>query len=138
MVLPRLIHPVPVTIERLQTSETIYDVDAREPVKQGYRKQSFDLYAQISWGTHDGEQPTRLGAQDEEQGYILFRRVDLLNASPTPYHPQRNDRIVTIGTLPDLKLYIVSVQPMGHYPDQGGYSLWKCRFVDRAPVVSGD
>jgi len=132
MVMPRLIHPIPVTVERLNTAATVYDDDASEPVRQANRAVSYNLQAQVKWTTHDGDTPTQAGLQDVESGYLLFRKVDCDAAG---YTPTRRDRITRIGTLTSMKLYIVGVKPRGHYPDQGGHSLWQCDFRDRAPVV---
>lgn len=134
MVMPNLIHPVSVKVERLDEGATVYDEDAREPVKQGSRKTTYTLPAQVKWGTHDGMEPTDIGPGDVESGYVLFRKPECVAAG---YHPKRKDRIVQIGSLTGLTLFITAVQPMGHYPDQNGYTLWKCVFSDRSPVVEG-
>jgi len=134
MVMPNLIHPVSVKVERLDESATVYDEDAREPVKQGSRKVVYTLPAQVNWGAHNGMDPSDIGPSDNESGYVLFRKTECVAAG---YHPQRKDRIIQIGSLTGLTLYITSVRPMGHYPDQSGYTLWKCSFSDRSPVVEG-
>lgn len=131
MVLPNLIHPVPVEVERFSTTNTYYDEDAREPIGRASRKESYTLPGQVAWGTHDEAIPTTLGAQDGESGYVLFRQKDMDRVG---YTPKRLDRITRLGKLTGLKLYIDSVVPWGHYPDQGGHSLWRCNFVDRAPA----
>lgn len=133
MVLPNLIHPNTIEVERLEKTATAYDVDAREPVRQGTRKTKVTLPGQVLWGSHDGTDPTTIGLRDDESGYVLFRKIDMTAVS---YRPQRGDRIIRIGDLTGLKLFITNVIPRGHYPDQGGFTLWQCNFTDRAPNVS--
>lgn len=129
--IPRLLHPITVVVEKFSSASTVYDEDAYEPVKQASRSESVTLPAQVLWGTKDGVEPSTLGLQDTDDGYVLFRKLDM---DAIGYKPQRRDRITSIGTLTGLKLYITGVRPRGHYPDQGGYSLWQCNFKDRAPV----
>ncbi len=133
MVLPRLIHPVTIEVERLVKTDTPYDADAREPVRQGTRKVKVTLPGQVLWGVHDGTDPTTIGLRDDESGYVLFRKVDMTAVS---YRPQRGDRVIRIGDLTGLQLFVTNVIPRGHYPDQGGFTLWQCNFTDRAPSVS--
>jgi hypothetical protein len=131
---PRLLHPVTVIVEQFDASKTIYDPDSREPVKQAVRKQQYTLPGQAKWGVHDEAVATELGLQDREAGYVLFRVKD---ANTIGYTPKRLDRIIRIGILTGLDLYIDSIVPLGHYPDRGGHSLFKCLFVDKAPVSNG-
>jgi hypothetical protein len=129
MVLPNLIHPVTIIIEKLNTAGTIYDEDTREPIKQAAHAVPVPVRGQVSWDIKDevviGEGGTRL----EANGYILFRYVDLNSAGITL---SRQDRIKKIGWM-DVDVYVVSLKPMGHYGDRNGASMVKAFFTDRAP-----
>lgn len=135
MPIPRLIHPTTVTIEQLDRAATLYDDDAREPIGQAARKAPVVLQAQVLWGgggaQEDSPDPQEAGIREKSSGYLLFRVVDLAAAAVTL---QREDRITSIGILAGLNLYLTEFHPMAYYPDQGGHTLLKCFFEDRAPV----
>lgn len=133
MPIPNLLHPVSVTVQCYTSSDTLFDADAREPTKQATRKATVTLPAQVLWAGKDGTEKSRLGLQDTDVGYVLFRKVEMDAIS---YRPQRRDRITTIGTLTGMQLFITGVIPRAHYPSAGGFTLWQCNFTDRAPVVS--
>lgn len=132
MVLPNLIHPVPVIIEQWVAGETIYDEDTREPIQQAARSVRQTVNGQVSWTLKDdviiAEGGTRLSAD----GYVLFRYVDLSAAGVTL---QKQDAIKKIGWM-DVNVYIIAMKPCGHYPDQNGASMVKAYFNDRAPSRS--
>ena len=133
MPLPRLLHPVPVEVEQLDRVETIVDEDYREPVQQAVRGPRKTVPGQIKWTFDDQLRATLVGAEQEAQGYILFRRRELRAAS---LEIKQGDRFVKIGTGANavlVDLYVVGLRYEGHYPDQGGPALVKAFFKDRMP-----
>jgi len=134
MVLPNLIHPIPVEVEPLQRSQSIVDDDFREPIQSAVRSPRTTVLAQIKWGADEKLRVEAGGAAEGAEGYVLFRRLDLRAAGLDEVHT--NDRIVSIGVganKTNVDLYVVHVQQMGHYPDQGGASLVRAWFKDRQP-----
>lgn len=130
--LPRLLHPIPVVIERLDTDNTIYDENAREPIGLAARKTSVTIDAQISY---DSSQIVSefYGNTIKTNGYLIFRRVDLESANIMPV---LEDKIVKLGTgdaAVTTALYIVGIDYRAHYPDQGGWTLLKCWYSDKQP-----
>jgi hypothetical protein len=130
MPIPNLIHPLSIQIQKQDTDETDYDDDFREPVQQTKRASTVTVDGQVKWGSHKSYSSNRRGPQESSDGYILFRYVDLNDAGITL---EREDKIIKIGNL-DVNVYINSLLPEGHYPDQGGYTLVKAFFVDRQPA----
>lgn len=136
MVLPRLIHPVDVKVERLIRSELVMDNDAREPF-HGPRTttaESYTIKAQVKWSAKDDLDPSGGGSLERSVGYILVRLVDMDSILGVGVRLKRGDRITEIGVQTGLDLYIVKEAPAGHYPDQSGQSLIKYHFEDRHPV----
>lgn len=133
---PNLIHPVEVTIERLARNEMVMDNDAREAVL-GPRSTSANSYtvpAQIKWDDRSAPTPEGAGARERDSGYILCRIFDLDNILGAGQRFKRGDRIVKMGHVEGLDLYIVKDPPIGHWPDQSGETLIKYHFEDRKPV----
>lgn len=136
MPLPRLIHPVDVTVERLTRSGLVMDDDAREAVHgpRSSAAQTFVIPAQIKWDKQDNPDPEEGGTRQRSTGYILCRPTDLDTVLGTGQRLKREDRITAIGVNTGLDLYITGTGPMGHYPDQSGQSLIRYFFEDRKPV----
>jgi hypothetical protein len=126
---PRLIHPVDLTIEPIDTPATTYDRQAREPVKQAARATQVQVEAQVQWSAQDDPVASDVGILERNRGYVLFRTEDLEAIS---YEPARGDRIVTIGPMTGLDLYLADGEPCGHYDGQPW--LRKFDFVDRQPT----
>ncbi len=95
MPIPRLIHPVPVTIEQISTANTLYDDDAREPIQFAARTTPKTIAGQVSWQSQFNEGNTRGGTIESSAGYVLFRQIDLTAAS---IELHLEDRISRIGT----------------------------------------
>ena len=134
MVLPRLIHPILCTVERIDKATTIYDPDAREPIQAAARHTEVQMYGQPRWISELELSTAQAGAENEARGYVLFRQVDL---DAEGFDLAINDRITMQGHLAD-EVYITRIQPMGHYPDQSGASLIKAWFTDRKPSKERD
>jgi len=130
MTLPFLLHPVPITVERLDTASTLYDEDAREAVQQASRATEVTIPGQVKWGSVDKVEMERQGVAEGADGYVLFRKVDL-DAASIELAP--NDRITRIGHV-ETDVYVLKLQPMGHYTDQVGHTLVRAWFEDRTPA----
>lgn len=134
--IPNLIHPIDVTIERLTRSEMVMDLQAREPY-HGARSsttQTFVLPAQIKWSAKDDDQPQEGGVREVSNGYILCRILDMETVMGVGERLKRGDRIVTIGNISDLDLYVVREEPIAHLQQTTGASMIKYHFEDRHPV----
>lgn len=132
--LPRLIHPISITIERVVNSLTVQDDDYQEPVQKVVRT-SFVVLGQVKWGMDKRLDATSSGAVEGSDGYILFRRVDLIAVGLGDV--ERGDRFIRMGggaLARPVDLYVTSIRPEGHYQDQGGATLLKAFFRDRQPV----
>lgn len=129
MVLPRLIHPINITISRQDVVDTYFDEDAREPIQQSARYYSVIIPGQVEWVDTVNDEASKAGLVEKASGYVLFRKLDLDAASFTV---KINDRISQIGH-EDTDLYIDRLEWCGHYPDQDGASLLKAFFADRGP-----
>lgn len=124
-IIPNLIHPIDVTIEQINRAATVYDEDAREPIQAAARSAAVVLPGQPNWNAGKRLEPTAEGPVDKAQGYMLFRQVDLAAAGIAL---QINDRLRAQGR----ELYIVRLQPMGHY--DGVSKLLRAWFADREPA----
>lgn len=127
---PKLIHPISVTLELLNSGETRYDPDTKEPVVAA-KREAKNLQAQVKWFYEDRVRGRDTGPRKEADGYLLFRRTDLVKAG---VEIKQGDKIIRIGTLTDLKYYVTELRPMAHYPDQEGHGLLRADFNDREPV----
>lgn len=132
MPLPRLIHPVNVEVESLDAEESVFDPDFKQPVTRV--RTSYNLPGQVKWEAHNEAGPTGAGVELIADGYVLFRQDDLRSAGWTP---KQGDKLLAFGSGPNRvaqALFVVRLRPMGHYPDQGGATLLKCFFRDKAPI----
>lgn len=132
--LPNLIHPVPIQLRQMQRASTRVDPDYREPVQQAKLGPIVSAPGQVKWTIDERLRATLTGAEQEAEGYILFRRVDLRARGVTEL--AQNDRIIAVGAGANARavdLYIVGLRFEGHYPDQGGAALVKAFFKDRQP-----
>lgn len=127
MTVPNLLHPVKITIQRRNVSDTLFDEDMREPIKQTTYYTEETLWGQVAWENKDNVYVDEKGTRLTAIGYILFRYIDLESASITLKY---QDRIKKIGRH-DVELYIIRTRPMGHYSDQDGATLLRAYFVDR-------
>jgi len=129
MTIPNLIHPVPIKIQRISTSSTMYDEDMREPIQQAKRAATATIQGQVKWTRQYALDYRKGGASEEAAGYILFRKLDMDAAGFTV---QPNDRIVQMGTV-ETDVYVERLEWIGHYSDQGGPTMMKAYFGDRRP-----
>jgi hypothetical protein len=128
--IPNLLHPVPISVEKIDRASTYYDPDAREPIQQAARATTVVVQGQVNWGTQKGLEPAKAGPREGATGYVLFRRVDLDAAGVTL---EDNDRFAKLGDV-ETDVYVDRLEWEGHYPDQGGPTLVKAYFSDRQPA----
>jgi hypothetical protein len=127
MPVPNLLHPVKITLQRRNVTDTLFDEDMREPIGQTSYYAEETLMGQVSWENKDNVYVDEKGTQLKAIGYVLFRYVDLESAGIVLKY---QDRIKKIGKHEE-ELYIIKTKPMGHYPNQDGASLIRAYFVDR-------
>lgn len=128
---PRLIHPVPVVLVQTNASGTLYDPDTREPIQDVARTAPVTLQGQVNW---EGDKQLRngeTGAEEGSLGYVVFRLSDL---KARGIEIKREDRFTELGKGYAANVYVVKIQPMGHYPGQQGPTLLKVYFQDRMPT----
>jgi len=147
--LPNLIHPIPIKIQRVNPGVTVIDPVAREPVRQLWKAGQgpgtgtvTELVAQVNWNQGHVAKPKFHpgGPEEESMGYILFRVFDLLTAGVATDNGDgtvevgivRGDRIVQIG-IRQTNLYVLFFRDVAGYPDQGGTTLLEADFSDRQP-----
>jgi hypothetical protein len=131
--LPNLIHPIDVKIQQINIAATIYDEETREPIQKAARSATTTVKGQILWGKSENLKASAGGSEEQADGYVLFRYKDLIAKSIVL---QLNDRFIKMGHV-DTDVYITSIQPLGHYPDQNGPALVKAYFQDRQPSKQG-
>lgn len=135
MVLPNLIHPVPITISQIDRDNTVVDAGYGEEYEVVAREASVSCPGQVKWGASDRYRPSDIGPEEGEDGYVLFRNVDLRARGIASI--VRGDRFLSLGGSPNAiatDVYVVRVRFEGHYPDQNGPALLKAFFSDRQPV----
>lgn len=129
MVLPNLIHPVPIILQQLEKTNTFYDDDYREPIQQPTYSDNIELVGQISMFSKDEYILTPGGSQEQSSGYVLFRYHDLSSKSIII---KQHDRFMNIGVF-ETDVYVIRAKPMASYTDRGGATLVKVYFTDRQP-----
>jgi len=88
----------------------------------------------VFWGSEAALDITRIGTQDDSDGYVVFRNVDLRFLNIVLHI---DDRFVTFGDGPNMvarEVYISKLEPMAHYPSAFGNAMVKAFFKDRQPV----
>lgn len=126
-----LISPSPVVIEQVDKSATLYDQDAREPIRQVARGPQVQLSAQISWGRSARVGWTRGGqggAQEEASGYLVFLQREVLAKGITL---GRGDRVVKIAGKART-VYLTNQQDAGHHGGESELLFWD--FLDKRPT----
>jgi hypothetical protein len=109
---PRLIHPIEVSVERVDVAATPIDPEFREPTGEGVRfLPPVVLPAQITWGTKDELRRSSGGDQYQADGHFTFLRADL-DARGLQLH--KGDRVFAEANQ-TYHYRIVSVEPAGHY-----------------------
>lgn len=140
MPLPNLIHPISITVESFDRSHAAWDKGSGQQVHSARapRAASFSIPAQIKWDKYNQWAPQPAGTRMLASGSITVRYADLATAGKSI---KVGDRITAIGTgsgaKSGLDLYITVEEPMAVWPDQGGPTLAKFRFEDRAPQKGG-
>ncbi len=129
MPIPRLIHPISVTIQRRDLASTVVDNDFREPIQQAARFSDVVVKGQIKFFTQEELNVERGGSVIDSTGFVLFRYHDLGKAG---IEININDRFIKLGKI-EVDYYVVRIESKGHWPDRGGATLVRCYFQDRTP-----
>lgn len=129
----RLLHITRITLQQIDRSTTIYDNETREPVQEVKRKVDTILPGQVQWGKQRSLQLAAGGADENSEGYIVFRYTDLRSSNITL---DLNDRFIKMGHLA-VDVYITKLEPFGHYSDMNGPTLVKAYFVSRTQSRQG-
>mgnify|MGYP003155347939 CR=1 FL=1 len=129
MPLPNLVHPINVTIQKSNKASTVYDADAREPIRV-VRREAITISAQVSMRRTSPDPETGGLLSERVAGYLIARVKDLDALS---YSPKIGDKITTIGHR-SVDLYLSQVEDLAHYPGQNGATLLKIYFEDRRPA----
>lgn len=133
---PRLLHPIPVTIELMNRDQLVTDMGAREAFHGARRiaKRTIQVHAQRKVQGASDPAVNVEGFSVPVAGYILVRTMDLRQLG---VELKRGDRIVQFGRAPNAvaaDVYLLLEERMGHYPSQGGATLQKWFYGDRDPV----
>lgn len=128
--IPRLLHAVDISIERIDKDETLYDPDTRAPIGQAARREEVVCPGQVKWYNAVELQMIAEGAVESANGYVLFRYVDLEKRGITI---ARGDRFTKLGNQ-DTDVYVVRLEPTVHLPRAGGAVMVKAHFADRKPT----
>jgi len=150
---PNLIHPVPVTIRRQRKDLTTFASRAREPVRQMWRDgdgpgtgTEITVRAQVNFNDGKLNKPrfNAGGVEEETDGYVLFRVIDLIAAGlatdngdgTVTFGIDRGDMITRIGRR-KTNLFVLFVRDVAGYTDRGGATLLEVDFKDRHPEAPG-
>lgn len=123
---PNLIHPVDIVLEQRDLSNTLFDEDTREPIRQVERVTQTTIQGQVLWDFHEDPKVTSAGLELGERGYILVKLADMSVLGITL---KQGDRIVSVGGV-TVDLYVSRLRPMGHYPGLGA-TIMRAYFIDR-------
>lgn len=132
---PNLQHPILITWEPFMRGAAEQDDGYRELVQGPTYGPAVSCQGQVLWGQSQGFDLTRIGTQDDSDGYVVFRTIDLRSINVTLHI---NDKITTFGQGPNTvqrEVYIIKLQPFAHYPGtMFGATMVKAFFKDRQPV----
>lgn len=151
MPIPNLLHPVKITFELLNRTDTIWDETAREPVRQVIRTGSNPNTGSqvIIKGQHsyyfssagiDRPVYNRGGVEEDSLGYVTLRFIDMkkkglltLDADGNFQEMilKRGDRIVRLGKR-TVNYFVTWFEDFAHYPNYG-QTMIQVNFSDRHP-----
>lgn len=129
--IPRLIQPIEVTITPIDRASTLYDDNAREPVRQAAYLTPIIIDAQVEWFDSLDADFGPGGALEHMSGYLIIRAVDMTRKG---YTPHRGDKITSLGEQSDQLFYIDAVERAAHWSAQKGPTLRRLPFTDRKPT----
>lgn len=152
MPIPNLIHPVEVTFELLDRTETMYDDQAREPVRQVVRKgivansTSITIKGQVSFyyagAKLDYPSYYREGVVEGSAGYVSLRFKDMKKAGLLildadgnfqEFKLKRGDKVVRLGAR-NVEFFVMGFKDFAHYPCLN-QTMIQVNFEDRHPSV---
>ena len=142
MPIPKLKHPILFLIEPVDKESSIHDDHAREEIQVIRRRPTVEIVGQIEYRDSvvhglSNQKYDEKGIISDEQGYVIFRFVDLKIVG---YNPQLGDRIKVIGYKSEnpqiATAYFDRLKQTAHYPRYGS-TMIKCYFKDRKPSHNG-
>lgn len=128
MVMPRLLHPVAVVIEKSDKANSFYDADRREPIRS-VKRIVVNIQAQVRYRRLGEPDPKPEGLTEDVDGWLTVTQYDLDGLA---YLPAMDDKIVTIGA-ETTELYILQPERQAYYSDQGGNTLRRLYFRHKRP-----
>lgn len=103
---PKLIHPVEVTIHRVDRTATQFDPDFREPIGDvKYEPTPVTLRAQVKYDRFEAQNMVPAGDAPLSSGYLLTDEDPGIN---------KGDKITSIAGIP-VELYVTEKRPAVHY-----------------------
>jgi hypothetical protein len=151
---PNLIHPVEVEFQLLTRSETFYDPQAREPVRQVVRKgidtgaTSVVIKGQISFyyagAKLDYPEWLREGVLEHTVGYVALRFYDMNKKGLVVYDSEgnfqefllkRGDKVIRLGHR-TVELFVTGFKDFAFYPNMN-QTMIQINFEDRHPTAQG-
>jgi len=122
--IPNLIHPIPVTLELLDHSQSVFNDTFREPVGGGARPIRYVLPGQV-FDQDEIHNAISSGLTPVVEGYVIFRVVDQLKFLPRRL--QRNDRIIQFGkgaNVEPVNFFLYRLRRRGHYANGATLNMW--------------
>jgi len=110
-IIPRLIHPQTVILEKPDRDSTVWDEDYREEHGELQYGSRYSLKAQVSYKKFRYKEATKDGAMFAGDGYLFFNRNALAEEG---FAVAIDDHIVSISGL-SVDYYIIDIVPAGHY-----------------------
>jgi hypothetical protein len=108
---PKLIHPVEVTIYRIDRVATQFDPDFREPIGDvKYESTPVTVKAQVKYDRFQALNMVPGGDSPQTSGYLLIE-------NEPPGGLNKGDKIASIAGVP-VELYITEKRPAVHYRGQ--------------------
>lgn len=125
---PNLLNPTTATIAQYDAPSTAMDHRRRSPVTVVVKDAGFQIKCQVKWAADffsNLTEPSKIGADEQQDGYIIVRTQDLETLGKTL---KRGDRITKLGDQ-DVVLFILRLEYGSHYG--GKFRLVKLWFQDR-------
>lgn len=126
-------HPVPVTLRQLLRGSAPQDDDYRETIQGAQFGPEVVAPGQVKWVESRALDVTRIGTQDDSDGYVVFLTASLKRLGVTL---SIGDKFVRFGVGANQvvrEVYITRLAPFAHYQSSGGAACVKAYFADRQP-----
>ena len=123
-IIPRLIHPINVSIKRLDVATTVVDDFFDEPDLDGQGTKfnyldSIIVKGQVAYSKFSELASSKGGDVPKGDGHIIFNKVDIDGLDPVL---KKNDLIISIANV-DCIFFIIDIQPFSHYDKPYFYKI---------------